>query len=865
MYSGQEIVKQEECRIILANFFEGLQCISADGRIKFLILSTDTSYDASSLTFMTQHYRVWPVLMVNQGRNSVELRVLPGVTGLYIKTFVEDYEKLFIWPIKDIPRCYEEPDIDPYDNGYPQLISYCKDENNFARVTVAGTLLTNNTITGEEPNEEAILQIDFKPPVPIFNETISIEVQVYNPDTQQMEAKIVQGYVFSTQQPVTTVVFSNFMTFESDLFDCNYSNFLFTTICKNEADDNTEMMLIDDTVQVNTDGTYLILTKGEEVNKFEYSSWNYTKIDDKVVLESMLESIKLVYPYEFEYTLFECQYTPRSSLFPLGIKECEDSWVEIYANDYEPYKINGISFTLLDEDGNDVYKFRKKEVLEDNSYRFKIYFNFATKIKYIKNNTVEDIPIYDNCFEPPEPPGPPEPGPILPEPILPEPILPEPIEPNLYATIYGKIEWDKEVNIKDFVDIYEWLKHHFFVLYINTQGLSFDGQNVYKNGFLILTLDIHYAFKPTDIANVFSVKIKSFENNIMAVVNYYNHVDNVNTQVAWAGEVNLLNFYNKYDYHIFRWPNETVPPLAYKLRCYKYIGREDNNRTIAKRTDNDDPSEQKISYWNACAAGQTALFAAYPSLYCSIEGSCSVSPLMETSEWLYVRDLQVYIELKTPFYQYFLAPTIKVPVYNLYELIDHGINIKYGTEVSGVPMDLFIYKHLFKLPAYKLKGFEVSDVIDNKDILPTDDYDFKVKSAYIAGVIKAKYNWLVGCDWLMAKIVSGKQNNYINPSTGSSFSYSFGAYSLTLTVFKKLDEVNKNCEQAVTDKENVCHISTFYTNKAFLKGVPIYDDPGKGSLQEQYNQFALQFKYFVNSKSEAQGYASYNIPMGDVN
>ncbi len=83
MYSGQEIVSQEECKIVLAEFYEGVDCYNdIDNTIKFTLLDWATAtYNAATHTLNTRNFSCRPVI-VTEFKITFEAELPTGTTGL---------------------------------------------------------------------------------------------------------------------------------------------------------------------------------------------------------------------------------------------------------------------------------------------------------------------------------------------------------------------------------------------------------------------------------------------------------------------------------------------------------------------------------------------------------------------------------------------------------------------------------------------------------------------------------------------------------------------------------------------------------------------------------------------------------------
>ena len=147
MYSGQEIVSQERCRLVLAVFYEGINCIdykSVDTENPVLSLTLQDAqtavYDADTLTLTTVNFSVRPLLIAAETDFSYLFAAeLPeGTTGLEVIMFAEEYQKVRIMPLYLVRTCnsynwsWDLPpggggDLDPFDWSY--IKSVCSNDN----------------------------------------------------------------------------------------------------------------------------------------------------------------------------------------------------------------------------------------------------------------------------------------------------------------------------------------------------------------------------------------------------------------------------------------------------------------------------------------------------------------------------------------------------------------------------------------------------------------------------------------------------------------------------------------------------------------------------------------------------------------
>lgn len=147
MYSGQEVVSQEKCRLLLANFYEGVVCIdykSPDHENPVLSLTLQDAqtaeYDADTQTLTTVNFSVRPLIIAADTDFSYLFAAeLPeGTTGLEVIMFAEQYQKIRIMPLYLVRTCDSytwtwtipptDGDGDPFEWSYIKSICTNEDE-----------------------------------------------------------------------------------------------------------------------------------------------------------------------------------------------------------------------------------------------------------------------------------------------------------------------------------------------------------------------------------------------------------------------------------------------------------------------------------------------------------------------------------------------------------------------------------------------------------------------------------------------------------------------------------------------------------------------------------------------------------------
>ncbi len=212
MYSGQEIVSQEKCRLLLANFYEGINCIdykstAYDNPVINMTLqdSQTAQYDPVTLTLTTVNFSVRPLILDSDADYSyIFLAEVPaGTTGLEVIMFAEEYRKVRIMPLYLIRTCNSytwswtlpptQKVPDPFDWSYLTSVCY-KEEENQTILEYSGEVDTISrsamTFVGNEFVEPTVIELFFHDGVVPFSnashETWIEYTDVINPETGQV-------------------------------------------------------------------------------------------------------------------------------------------------------------------------------------------------------------------------------------------------------------------------------------------------------------------------------------------------------------------------------------------------------------------------------------------------------------------------------------------------------------------------------------------------------------------------------------------------------------------------------------------------------------------------------------------------------
>lgn len=208
MFSGQEVVSQEECRLVLGKFYEGINCIDYNTPDSGPVLSmtlTDAetaSYNPVTQTLTTINFSVRPLILdSNTNFTYLFMAELPSnATGLEVIMFAEKYTKIRIMPLYLVRTCdtyhwgWDVPDTtipDPYKWSYLRSICYNQDET---IIVFSGEVdeLTQYEITlaGNEFIKDTTVRLYFHDAaVPLVDYTITTEVEeieVIDPATKEV-------------------------------------------------------------------------------------------------------------------------------------------------------------------------------------------------------------------------------------------------------------------------------------------------------------------------------------------------------------------------------------------------------------------------------------------------------------------------------------------------------------------------------------------------------------------------------------------------------------------------------------------------------------------------------------------------------
>ena len=307
MYSGQEVVEQEKCKIILASFYEGIVCYNQTKLlteeekvineetglpfsltkqvIKLNLLDSETaSYDPITQTLTTINFSARPFIIPEDTDFTYffEAEIPEGTTGLVVTMHTESYEKERIMPLAYIELCndltwdwnYSQPGFEWLEAAYVK--SFCINEDTTTQVvfqgeidetsseliTLVGYLFTTpSTVSSQDVF--VIEPLSFQ----LLDNGVVIDMQDY---TLSTETILVDTYEYSvtgvlTIVPVereqhtltfaatsTDIAFSGLYNSTLSLFPCNYLTRVGTvwSWCYNPVSNMTEITYKGDSIEV---------------------------------------------------------------------------------------------------------------------------------------------------------------------------------------------------------------------------------------------------------------------------------------------------------------------------------------------------------------------------------------------------------------------------------------------------------------------------------------------------------------------------------------------------------------------------------------------------------------------------------------
>ncbi len=234
MFSGQEIVSQEECKIVLADFYEGVDCYNkTDNTIKFTLKDWAlATYDSSTKTLHTPNFSCRPLIVVEPITMIFEAEIPSGTTGLEVEMHTGEYQRIRIMPLNYLRECNSWY---PYIYDTPYIKDACYTATN-TTLTILGkidsTTASSITITGYLGLDLVTIEFyDDNDQLMTINPTFTKAVQditewQYNSVTQSYEEVTTQKEVvlisLEIAKSMTTITDS--YTYNYALYPCDWGN-----------------------------------------------------------------------------------------------------------------------------------------------------------------------------------------------------------------------------------------------------------------------------------------------------------------------------------------------------------------------------------------------------------------------------------------------------------------------------------------------------------------------------------------------------------------------------------------------------------------------------------------------------------------
>ena len=234
MYSGQEIVSQEECKIVLAEFYEGVDCYNkTDNTIKFTLQDWATA-TFSGDTLHTKYFSCRPLSITGEITHMLIADIPDGTTGLEVHMHTAEYNRTRIMPLMYLRECNS---WNPPAEDNPYINEACNTPTNTTLV-IEGIVdsVTSNSIvvvgySDSLENGSLTLQfLDSSDNIMLINPSFSTEMRdisewKYNENTKQYEEIIISKEVVL----VTLELAKNIQTtgtYETTylLYDCDNPN-----------------------------------------------------------------------------------------------------------------------------------------------------------------------------------------------------------------------------------------------------------------------------------------------------------------------------------------------------------------------------------------------------------------------------------------------------------------------------------------------------------------------------------------------------------------------------------------------------------------------------------------------------------------
>ena len=326
-YSGQEVVSQEECKLILAKFFEGVDCYnSVDKTIKFTVQDPDIRYDEETKSIHTRYFSCRPLEKPDKLAITFEAKLPEGTTGLEVIMHTDTYEKIRIMPLIYLPTC------NPYSypggvDTFPGLQRVCLTTDTVVEVKIIGDILSFNSteivVVGEGGNGEPVTLkfFDAADIALTFTLVITKNIEdvvkyIYNEETEDYEETIVAVEVITleatTLQPIVTFDVSGGYTFNIAIFSCDFG---FTgnvkEACNSTEPVGTKVTLSSvETITIDESTGVVSIDSGATKFKLLPTTELISGANTADLFFSLATQIQYIKPYEFTTDLYVCSDDP---------------------------------------------------------------------------------------------------------------------------------------------------------------------------------------------------------------------------------------------------------------------------------------------------------------------------------------------------------------------------------------------------------------------------------------------------------------------------------------------------------------------------------------------------------------------------
>lgn len=298
MYSGQEIVSQEECKIVLAEFYEGINCYNPNDKTIQMTLKDWATATYVDKTLTTIAFSVRPVNITLPLSKFITVSLDNDTTGLEVIMHTEEYEKIRIMPLIYLPVCSSYN----FDNDNDSVRDACITPT-ITKFTIIGELdkVTATAITLISGTEISLLDINDN--VISHNATFTyttIDIEVYNPDKIMVPTKVILV-------EATKAVSIKINDYSYTLYSCQYGPITDFTYCKLPTE--VRITAITSDYKNIGDGWFEIGTTQFKL----LPTMNFLRRVDTIFFFDYASDIEFRIPIEATYTIYPCDDCPIES------------------------------------------------------------------------------------------------------------------------------------------------------------------------------------------------------------------------------------------------------------------------------------------------------------------------------------------------------------------------------------------------------------------------------------------------------------------------------------------------------------------------------------------------------------------------